>query len=133
MADFTARPASLGDIYTLFKWRNDPVTRANSISKDWVYWNDHVKWVKRQLKNNPPTLFIFYKSEEPVGTFRIDGDNVSYTVSPDHRGEGIATRMLKEVHKLHGCLVAEIFEDNEPSLKAARNAGLIVKILERQS
>lgn len=128
---FTIRPANQSDALILFHWRNDPITVANSLNRFPVSWSGHIKWLHSRVKDNPPTLFICHKNGIPVGTVRVDDDKVSYTVSPDHRGEGIATKMLKAVKATHGCLVAEIYRDNQASIRAAQNAGMTIKVLER--
>jgi RimJ/RimL family protein N-acetyltransferase len=64
-----------------------------------------------------------------VGTFRIDGDEISYTVAPDCRGMGACTAMLRQAHAMFGPLRAEIKPENIASIKAAERAGMIVHLL----
>lgn len=77
-----------------------------------------------------PNLFIFELGGEPVATFRIDGEDVSYTVAPGHRNRGVAKLMLNEVKSRFGCLRAHVYADNEPSIRVARSAGLDVVIMD---
>jgi hypothetical protein len=49
----------------------------------------------------------------PAATFRIDAEDISYTVAPDHRNRGTAKLMLKEVSPRFGRLCARVYADNE--------------------
>ena len=84
--DLTIRPAKFGDARQLFEWRNDQLTREMSKTANPVLWDEHVEWLTRQLVREEPGLFIAESDGAPVGTIRIDGDEVSYTVAPEHRG-----------------------------------------------
>lgn len=122
------RPARIEDAKTLFNWRNDELTRAMSRNPDPVEWQNHIDWLTARLSRLEPGLFIV---EQPVGTFRIDGDEISYTVAPEQRGKGIGTQMLRQARELFGQLKAEIFERNQASIKIAERAGMLVVIIER--
>lgn len=98
--------------------------------KGGVGWDEHVGWLDRRLKMDQPNLFIFELNQEPVATFRIDGEDVSYTVAPEHRNRGVAKMMLNEVRSRFGCLRAHVYADNEPSIRVARSAGLDVVIMD---
>lgn len=101
-----------------------------SKSKDIVGWDEHLGWLDRRLKMDQPNLFIFELEGKPVATFRIDGEDVSYTVAPVHRNRGVAKLMLNEVRSRFGCLRAHVYADNEPSIRVARNAGLNVVVMD---
>src|SRR3954447_5372213 len=130
MDHFRIRPASKDDAQRLFEWRNDESTRRMSKSKDIVGWDEHLGWLDRRLKMDQPNLFIFELEGKPVATFRIDGEDVSYTVAPVHRNRGVAKLMLNEVRSRFGCLRAHVYADNEPSIRVARNAGLNVVVMD---
>ncbi|WP_063707824.1 GNAT family N-acetyltransferase [Bradyrhizobium centrolobii] len=130
MSDFRIRPATKDDARRLFEWRNDESTRTMSKNKDVVEWDEHLGWLDRRLKMNKPGLFIFELDGEPVATFRVDGEDVSYTVAPEHRNRGVAKLMLNEVRARFGCLRAHVYSDNEPSIRAARRAGFEVVIID---
>lgn len=70
-----------------------------------------------------PNLFIAKIDSDNVGTFRIDGDEVSYTIAPAFRGRGLATKLLREVRARFGRLQAEIYPHNVASIRAAERAG----------
>lgn len=65
-----------------------------------------------------------------MATFRIDENNLSYTVAPQHRNRGIAKRMLAEVRSRFGRLRAEVYAENIASIRVAQNAGMDVVVLD---
>ncbi|MBR0757036.1 GNAT family N-acetyltransferase [Bradyrhizobium jicamae] len=130
MGHFRIRPATKDDARLLFGWRNEESTRMMSKNKDTVDWNDHVGWLDRRLALADPNLFIFELDEKPVATFRIDGEDVSYTVAPEQRNRGIAKLMLNEVRSRFGRLRAQVYADNVPSIKVAQTAGFEVVIID---
>jgi RimJ/RimL family protein N-acetyltransferase len=127
---FQIRPATMDDVRLLFEWRNDDLTRRMFKNKDAVRWDDHLDWLDRRLKMDRPNLFVFELDGKPVATFRIDDNDLSYTVAPEHRNRGIAKLMLTEVRSRFGRLRAQIYSDNVPSIKVARSVGLDVVIID---
>jgi RimJ/RimL family protein N-acetyltransferase len=124
------RSATFDDARQLFKWRNDETTRAMSRSTDAVEWDGHVKWLKSRLGRPRADIYIAEVDGHAIGTFRIDGDEVSYTIAPEYRRRGLCTTMLKMVANEHGRLRAEIFRRNVPSIRAATTAGLEVVLID---
>ena len=118
------------DAERLFIWRNDDITRAMSRSSELVPWASHVEWLDRRLATAEPGLFIAEIDGVPVGTFRIDGDEISYTVAPDYRSRGYAIAMLKLAMDSFGPKRAHIFRRNAASISAARRAGHVVVLLD---
>jgi RimJ/RimL family protein N-acetyltransferase len=127
---FRIRPATKDDARLLYEWRNDESTRRMSKNKDLVQWDEHQAWLDRRLKMVDANLFMFEVGAEPVATFRIDDNDLSYTVSPQHRNRGIAKLMLSEVRLRFGCLRAQVYADNLASIKVARSAGMDVVIVD---
>lgn len=123
------RPATIEDAKRLFEWRNDPLTRAMSVNTDPVEWGGHARWLEARLSREAPNLFIAEVEGLPVGTFRIDGDEISYTVAPDYRGRGHASQMLVLAFERFGGLRAEIKPDNSASIAAATKAGHRVALI----
>lgn len=94
-----ARPAVLTDAETLWVWRNDPATRANSRSSEEVPWENHLAWLESSLTRDDRLLLVADDDSGPVGTVRWDhegGDEweVSITVAPERRGQGLAGPLL---------------------------------------
>jgi RimJ/RimL family protein N-acetyltransferase len=123
------RPATLDDASLLLEWRNDPLTRRMSINGDLVDRETHIAWLTRRLGQAEPHLYIAELHGEPFGTFRIDGDEISYTIAPGFRGRGLATRMLAMALESFGPKRARVRADNAASARAAREAGHIVEII----
>lgn len=95
---FELRRATLDDSLLLFEWRNDALTRENSINNDPVPWEKHSEWVAASLVNPARMLFIGV-DQRPVGTSRLDriSDHLelSYTVSPQSRGQGYGHALVE--------------------------------------
>src|SRR5690348_1550527 len=112
------RRATLDDAERLWRWRNDPETRANSISTDPVPLESHIAWLKSSLRNPDRKLLVAELDGEPVGTVRIDNDReLSWTVAPEARGRGIGGAMVAAV--VFPGAVARIKRENLASQKIA--------------
>lgn len=120
------RAATLEDAKLLFDWRNDPLTRANSINEDEVPWDTHVAWLTGSLKLEDRKLLIA-SNGEPVGTVRLDirpnETELSWTVSPGHRGKGYGKEMVCLAAAGNVGLIAHIKRQNIPSQIIAKSAG----------
>lgn len=123
------RPATIDDAKLLFEWRNDALTCAMSRNAAPVEWQQHVDWLSARLMREKPNLFIAVMDTRAVGTFRVDDDEISYTIAPDCRGYGFSVQMLMAARKAFGVLRAQIYECNVASIKVAERAGLAVKII----
>ncbi|UOF02255.1 GNAT family N-acetyltransferase [Bdellovibrio reynosensis] len=123
------RLATINDAELLFQWRNDPITRTQSIKQDEITWPTHLKWFKDSLNNKFRKIYIAEIDSEPVGTLRFDfGEKdveLSWTVAPSHRGKGIGTVLLQEGTKLESgfCFIARIKGSNSASIRMAEKAG----------
>jgi RimJ/RimL family protein N-acetyltransferase len=120
-------PATMDHAKVLFDWRNDPLTKEMSRNQDAVEWGTHINWLAGRLSR--PHLYIATIDGCPVGTFRVDGEEISYTVAPEHRGKGVGLAMLCHARARFGPLRAEIFERNIASIKIAKRAGHHVRVL----
>lgn len=92
------RPADAGDSRSLFDWRNDPMTRAASVSTDEVAWSDHETWLAKTLGSRDHAIYIAELSGVPVGVVRFDSraerTDVSISLSPLFRGRGLGPDVL---------------------------------------
>jgi pseudaminic acid synthase len=128
----TLRRATSDDAARLLAWRNDPQTRANSITNDLVTREQHEAFLARSLSAQDRWLFVG-EAGLPVGTIRLDIDGaaameVSLTVAPDARGKGYSVALLRAVEaealKLGAVqLVAVLRPDNLHSKRAFEAAG----------
>ena len=119
------RPATMEDAERLFDWRNDPVTRAASVHRDPVAWDDHLAWLEAALAD-PSRRILIAEDRVPQGTVRLDGGQrteVSITLAPAARGHGLATPILRLATDGRGPFVARIRPDNAASRRAFEAAG----------
>jgi RimJ/RimL family protein N-acetyltransferase len=125
----TLRPATQADAQLLFDWRNDVVTRQNSIDSHEVSWRDHLGWLSASLSRSDRRLFIAEQGAQAVGTVRLDhaGDRsiLSWTVAPRYRGQGIGKAIVRHAVACVDVpiLFASIKDDNIPSIRIAEGCG----------
>lgn len=125
------RKATKQDSDNLFRWRNDPETRANSINTAPVKREEHEGWLEKTLKNPNRLLFIAEEDRQAVGTMRADkledenGYEFSWTVAPEFRGRGLGKKMLLQAigEVKSPILKAKIKKENIASIKMAQAAG----------
>lgn len=93
------RAATRADARMLWLWRNDAGTRASSRSPGEVPFEAHLRWMEATMASPARRLLVGECGGEPVGTVRWDDEGegeweVSITVSPRHRGRGLASALL---------------------------------------
>jgi RimJ/RimL family protein N-acetyltransferase len=130
------RKVTIEDAKILLDWRNDPMTRAQSINGGEIKPEDHLVWLQKSLSN--PDRFLFIATDETgalFGNCRIDKEledgreiyELSWTIAPEWRGKGLGKTMLGELLKetvLKGKrLKAVIKRDNVASAKIAERFG----------
>ncbi len=129
-APLSIRRAVISDAATLFRWRNDPLTRRSSLSESELEWDSHVSWLEETLADPGRKLFVLTEGDEPVGTVRFDVEadyegRLSWTVAPEARGRGLGKQMVRlACSVIPGGIRAEIKVENIASQKIAEYAGL---------
>ena len=132
------RPATLEDAQRLFAWRNDPLTRAQSLQQQPVVWEDHLQWLQASLQNPARQLFIAESAgltgqEQPLtlGTVRADKTEetyeLSWTVAPEERGKGWGRKMvaaLIEILPAQASYTAIVLHSNPASQRIAESLAL---------
>lgn len=123
------RLATLDDSWILHEWRNDQATREASHNTAEVPYEAHRLWLEGVLANPFRRIYIAEMNGERVGTVRLDsidgGTSMSWTVAPNHRRQGIGSKMVALATGLaDGPIYAEIKAHNEASQKIAQRAGL---------
>jgi len=120
--------ASNNDSLDIFHWRNDPLTRQNSINTDPVSLKDHNQWFNEVLNSRNTELLIGIKDSIKVGVCRFSLNNLSNSVevsinlNPLMRGKRISKKLLEEsinyYLKTNKVMpTATIRIDNIPSIK----------------
>jgi RimJ/RimL family protein N-acetyltransferase len=97
----TVRRATPLDGPMLLTWRNDPDTRAASISTEAVSTEAHAAWLTDSLRNTGRVLLIAELADEPVGVVRFDALDVpgtwmvSINLAAGARGRRLAAPVLQ--------------------------------------
>ena len=138
------RAAGAADAGLLLGWRNDHATRAASRDQEPVAPEDHRSWLSGVLASDRRHLLVGEDARGPVGTVRWDrlaegtGSTqerpqvweVSITVAPDRRGEGLAgglldagERWLRREVPAARSLLAAVRSDNLASRRVFVSAG----------
>lgn len=133
MNSIVTRAAKIEDAKLLFAWRNDPLTRQNSISSAPISWNDHLKWLTDSLASRERQIYIAEIENEPFATFRLDhtteGIELSWTVAPEFRSRGLGsqliTTLMKSMRYGPKTFIAKIKACNLPSIAIAEKAGFV--------
>ncbi|MEC5388052.1 GNAT family N-acetyltransferase [Uliginosibacterium sp. H3] len=126
------RPATLQDAELLLAWRNDLQTRLASHGTHEIPLAEHWAWLDLVLADPARRLLIAELDDVPVGSIRVDtaSDDVaelSWTVAPSARGQGVGTRMLiAALSEVTGSVRAEVKIGNVASMKMAEAAGLVL-------
>ena len=121
--------ASLSHSRAIWEWRNDPVTRSMSRSKDLVSWEDHSSWYQKTLANPKRIMYVGIIEQLPIGFVRFDSINniedsfeISININPAERGKGLGLEVLKNsLHKLKQerplvkRIIAEVKKENPAS------------------
>lgn len=131
------RTATEADAELLWRWRNDPVTRAHSRTTAEVALPEHRAWLEASLRRDDRLLLVASDGSGDVGTVRWDRDDtgvweVSITVAPERRGAGLARPLLRAgeralVERLGAPTqaLATVHEDNDASLRLFARAGYL--------
>lgn len=141
----TLRPAGWRDVWRLWRWRNEPTTRAMMIHDAPISRREHLAWFWRLSRNGHAhgagtRQYIAEDDGEPVGSGRLDFTGIiadfDIIVAPGYRGQAYGTRLVAALvdeatrAECHLCR-ATVKRDNVASRKAfARNGFKIATITE---
>ncbi|MBN2309468.1 MAG: GNAT family N-acetyltransferase [Candidatus Hydrogenedentes bacterium] len=134
MSGLRVRHATRDDLELLWRWANEPGTRAASFSSDPIPWDTHVAWFERKMADAACRLYIVtLASGEPAAQVRFDlrgpVADVSISVAAEHRGRGYAVTALELATAAFlaevpaGRIHAYIKPDNLASLRTFAKAG----------
>ncbi len=128
------RDVKLEDCQILWKWTNDPVTRAMSFSSDYIPFETHKSWFNRRAQN-PEIAFYLASNQDgiPLGQTRFESDGrstfVSLNLSPDFRGCGLGRELIRQAtqkymkEKKGDRVIALIKRENYASIRAFEKSG----------
>lgn len=93
------RKVAKADAETLFRWRNDPDTRANSFQTDPISYEEHVEWLESTLRNPAQKIFILCEGDTLIGQVRLSMENdmatISYSIDAAYRAQGYGKVILQ--------------------------------------
>jgi len=131
--DVHLRQAAAGDVLALWRWRNDPATRAASLDEAEIPLEAHTRWFEETLRRPDRVLQVAEIGGVAVGTLRLDVTGseatVSINVAPEWRGQGVGTAALdalcRDAFGMRGLsrLRARVKPDNASSRRAFERAG----------
>jgi len=129
------RLANISDMETTFKWATDPLIRKYCLNKSEITFHDHQKWFTRKIREDECEYYIFYDSDNSLGSIRFDIENgtvakANLLVDSNHQGKGYGKTILEmgiellkkrrtEVRKAYG----EVFPENIASLQIVDSLG----------
>ncbi len=137
MTGLVARAGTAEDADLLLSWRNDADTRRWSRRGDPVAPDRHAAWLTAVLADPVRHLWVLESDGEPVATVRHDRIRqgryeVSVTVAPHRRGEGLATaalaaagQALAQLDPSRHVIEAHVQQDNAASLAVFHAAGYL--------
>ena len=98
--NLSLRLATKEDSEDIWRWRNDPLTRAMSFHSDPIDWDSHSTWYLKTLQVSDRILLIGVDDKKnKVGTIRFDltapcRAEVSFNLNPSFRGKGLGKLLL---------------------------------------
>lgn len=121
------RPAYYRDARQLWQWQHEPGTRKYARTPTAAPWDEHCRWLQKQLRNARPFKIIL-SDNEPVGSVRLDPYGVNWEVSiiigRAHRRQGIAMEALRlTLDEVEEPIYAEVHPANEASHTLFQRAG----------
>lgn len=126
---FHLRGITKNDSEVLLDWRNDSVTRKSFHSSNMVEVSEHKEYLEDTITRSDRSQFIMEFNGIPVATIREDrieeGEfELSYTVSPNHRGKKIG-RIMMELYLIDrsGTFLCEVKEENISSIRMIEKCG----------
>lgn len=123
------RLANITDRQNVFDLSNDDMVRQNSINKNKILWENHVKWFDERIKNVEEPFFIVENEKNDfVAQVRFDKKEynlISISISSKYRGKGLASYIIRVCSEKSGLspVVAYVKQENVSSLKAFKKAG----------
>lgn len=133
LAEFSLKSATIKDRELIFNWRNEIITRKNSLNKKLISKEDHNNWYSKVLKLENIHIYIFLNNQNPVGMIRFEKKSnkieINYLIDKDYRKKGYSVTMIKMgIQKISliwpkKTFQATVLGDNKPSHKALLNIG----------
>lgn len=140
MSRLAIRDICADDSLDLWEWRNDPLTRKNSRSTDFVPRADHERWFEKTQASPESVTKMIEADGVKAGVVRFDcvdqSDNswqISITIRPQFRGQGLGRKALEICcqameARVGDCrFVAEARSENIASRRIFENCGFRIE------
>lgn len=131
------RPATMRDREDLLRWRNEPVTVANSNGQT-VTPDEHAEWLAGSLRLPSRRIWIVTLNGRPIGQLRLDREpdgtlEMSVGLEPGSRGQGHGTGAIRAgLEQADAPVVANVRAFNIPSRRAFTAAGFTLTSADEQ-
>lgn len=99
---FKIRHAEVSDEELILRWANDPDTRQNAFSTEFISSENHHKWFHSRIGDHDNFRIYILENESgiPVGQARFErcdtGWEIDYSVAPEYRNRGIGRILLEK-------------------------------------
>ena len=137
MTSLSIKLATTEHSQDIWKWRNDPATKAMSLNQEDIPWENHQAWYRAVLNDNQRYLYAGFLGKTLIGMVRFDKCEdksncyiVSINIDPEKRGQGIGTPLLSETIKKFwedvpdaNFIDAEIIKENKASINIFESFG----------
>ncbi len=134
--DLIIREATINDAEILFNLSNEETVRENSINRNKIEWNNHIKWLKEKIESSNYIIFLFFDASKFIGQVKFEiEDNeavISISIAKEFRGKKLSLALLqkgisrfllnnKNVEKI----IAFIRPQNQASIKSFTKVGFV--------
>jgi len=131
------KSATAQDKKLYWNWANDEQVRKNSINKNYITWDNHIKWFNNKLADPKCFLYIILYDRKPVGQVRFENEGdfarIDYSISRQFRGRRLGKKLLdraiKEFKKYSNQIIlGEVLAENIASTKTFESLGFSMEI-----
>ncbi len=128
------RPIEAKDIWLIYDWSNDYISRKNSFSTEGIEKSNHEKWFLNKLNDNNAVYLIGKLNGNDIAIVRFDVEAnstlIGVNISPENRGKSLSSTFIHKAinyaeEKLTFPIIAYIKNENIASIKAFSKAGFI--------
>ena len=130
----STRRADEADALSLWRMANDPAVRVSAFNKDYIPWNDHIKWLMRKLSSRKSLIFVSELADSVVSQARYDvisnkTAEIDYSVASSFRSKGLGYQILNTTlneafESLDiDTIVGKVLEGNTPSIRVFERLG----------
>jgi len=132
--NISIREASLSEAEILFKLSNDVGVRENSINRNQIEWDNHIKWLKEKIESDTYHIYLFFDGKNFIGQVKFEIENkeavISISIVNEYRGKKLAApilrkgieSMLNKARRIEK-IFAYIKPENQSSIKSFNKVG----------